>query len=312
MSTSATTHVDVRPLTRCIGAEISGVDISRTLDDATVAEIRHALLEWKVVFFRDQTAGPAEQLRFAERFGNVAPGHPTLPGLPDFPSVLPLLNREAVDERGEAVIESEWHTDVTFTAAPPMGSILRAVQVPPCGGDTHWTNLVVAYERLSEPLRRMLDGLHAVHRNVLHVDRQREGLPSKIRSVFAGRPLAAVHPVVRVLPETGERALFVNPTFTSHIIELARAESDALLSMLYDHIGRPEFSVRFQWAAGSIAFWDNRSTAHLAPRDLSHTVDESGRPVIVEREMHRVTLEGDVPVGPDGVPSRALDGSAFV
>jgi taurine dioxygenase len=313
MSATTTTDVSVRPLTRCIGAEISGVDISGPLDDAKIAEIRQALLTWKVIFFRNQVAGPREQLDFAERFGNVAPGHPTLPGLADFPNVLPLSNREAVDEHGESVIESEWHTDVTFTVAPPMGSILRAVHVPACGGDTQWTNLVAAYERLSEPIRQMLDGLHAVHRNVLHVDRQHEGLPSKIRSVFAGRPLAAVHPVVRVLPETGERALFVNPTFTSHIVELARAESNALLRLLYDHIARPEFTVRFQWETGSIAFWDNRSTAHLAPRDLSGTVDDgSGQPAIVEREMHRVTIEGDVPVGPDGVPSRALDGTAFV
>jgi taurine dioxygenase len=117
---------------------------------------------------------------------------------------------------------------------------------------------------------------------------------------------------VRELPETGERALFVNPTFTSHIVELSRAESDGLLRVLYEHLCRPELTVRFQWSTGSIAFWDNRATAHLAPRDLSGTFDETGRPVVVEREMHRVTIEGDVPVGPDGVPSRTLDASAFI
>jgi len=304
--------VDVQPMTSCIGAEIRGVDIAAALSAATVAQLRDALLRWKVIFFRDQAMGPDEQVQFARNFGDVAPGHPMLAGLPGHPEVLPLSNREAVDHEGVAVIESEWHTDVTFTPAPPMGSILRAVVVPPFGGDTQWSNLVVAYERLSAPMRRLVDELHAVHRNVLHVERQAEGLPSAIRGAFTARSLAAVHPVVRVHPETGERSLFVNPTFTSHIVELARSESDALLAMLYDHIRRPEFTVRFRWAAGSVAFWDNRATAHLAPRDISSVVDESGGPVVVEREMHRVTVEGDLPVGPDGATSRELDGSAFV
>lgn len=309
---SADLALEVRPMSTCIGAEITGVDLSAPLSDATVAAIRAALLKWKVVFFRDQHIGPAEQVRFGQRFGAVSPGHPTLPGLKGHPEVLPLSNRMAVDNEGVSVIESEWHTDVTFTPQPPMGSILRGVVVPGYGGDTQWTNLVVAYERLSAPMKRLVDELHAVHRNVLHVDRIGEGLPSAIREVFTSKPLAALHPVVRVHPETGERALFVNPTFTSHIVELGRNESRRLLDLLYEHIMSPELTVRFRWQPGSIAFWDNRATAHLAPRDVSNLVDEHGQPVIVERVMHRITLDGDLPVGPSGSQSRALDGGAFV
>ena len=308
----AATAVDVRPVATAIGAEVRGVDLSAPLDAATVGRVRAVLLEWKVIFFRDQQVGPDDQLRFARYFGTVAPGHPTLPGLAGYPQVLPLSNRMAVDAQGASVIESEWHTDVTFVAAPPMGSILRAVQVPPLGGDTCWSNLVAAYDALSEPLRRMLDDLHAVHRNVLHVARQGEGLPSAIREQFGSRALAAVHPVVRVHPETGERALFVNPTFTSHIVELGRAESAGILAMLFDHLQRPEFTVRHRWQSGDVAFWDNRAKAHLAPRDVANLVDAHGAPVIVEREMHRVTVEGDVPVGPGGDVSRELDGAGFV
>ena len=298
-------------MTPFIGAEIEGVDLSRPLADDTVGTIRQALLDWKVVFFRGQSIEPQQHVAFGRRFGTVSPGHPTLPGLDGHPEVLPLSNRSAVDAAGQALIESEWHTDVTFTPCPPIGSILRSVEVPTCGGDTHWTNLVVAYQRLSPPLRQLVDGLHAVHRNTLHISREGEGLPSHLRAMFTAQPLAALHPVVRVHPETGERSLFVNPTFTSHIVELGRLESRRLLDLLYELMQAPELTVRFRWEPGSVAFWDNRATAHLAPRDLSGRRRPDGSPETVDREMQRITLDGDAPVGPDGSVSRAIDGTAF-
>ena len=302
----ASGELDVRPTAGYIGAEILGVDLTRPLDADTVAAIRATLLQWKVVFFRDQHIDQEQHLAFAAQFGTPTPAHPTLPAVfPDFPEILLLDNKAmggsagASKNRGPAV-DSMWHTDVTFIPNPPMGSILRGVVVPPYGGDTQWVNLAVAYERLSEPIQRMLDGLHAVHHNVLPI--KRGDLPPKLIAQFLGTGLRAVHPVVRVHPETGEKILFVNPNFTSHIVELSRQESRHLLAMLYEHMTNGEFSTRFRWQAGSIAFWDNRSAVHLAPSDLTLEHD---------RRLYRVTLVGDVPVGPDGRSSTALDGEPF-
>jgi taurine dioxygenase len=196
--------------------------------------------------------------------------------------------------------ESRWHTDVTFVPNPPMGSILRGVVVPPYGGDTQWTNLVVAYERLSPAIQRLIDDLHAVHHNVLSPARGE--LTTELQQQFQSKDIRSVHPVVRVHPETGERALFVNPNFTSHIVELSRQEGRHLLAMLYEHMANPEFTVRFRWQPGSMAFWDNRATAHLVPTDV---------PPGAHRSMQRITLAGDTPVGPDGFVSYALAGDAF-
>ena len=172
--------------------------------------------------------------------------------------------------------------------------------VPEYGGDTQWTNLVVAYERLSAPVRALVDELHAVHHNVLPLSRGE--LSPELQQQFQAQDLRAQHPVVRVHPETGERALFVNPNFTSHIVELSRQEGRHLLAMLYEHLSNPEFTVRFRWQPDSIAFWDNRATAHLVPTDV---------PPGFQRRMERITLAGDVPVGPDGSESYALQGAAF-
>ncbi len=304
MSTTAApaaTLLDVRPTAGYIGAEIHGVDLSQPLDPAVVAEIRAVLLQWKVVFFRDQELDQAQHLAFVKQFGTPTPAHPTLPAIfPDFPEILLLDNQRMAG--GEAkksgpLIESRWHTDVTFVVNPPMGSILRGVVVPPYGGDTQWINLAVAYEQLSQPIRSMIDGLHAVHHNQLPV--KRGDLPSALAKQFLGSGIRAVHPVVRVHPETGEKVLFVNPNFTSHIVEVSRQESGHLLAMLYEHMANAEFSTRFRWQPGSIAFWDNRATAHLVPTDI---------PAGMHRSMQRITLAGDVPVGPDGSPSYVLEG----
>ena len=290
---------DVRPMAGYIGAEILGVDLRGPLDPRVVAEIRATLLRWKVVFFRDQDLTQEQHVAFGRNFGEVTPAHPTLPAaFPDHPEILLLDNeRYAADS---VSIESRWHTDVTFVPNPPMASILRGVVVPPYGGDTQFANIVVAYERLSEPIRDLIDGLHAVHHNVLPLARGE--MPAEMAQRFSSTDIRSVHPVVRVHPETGERAIFVNPNFTSHVVELSRKESRHLLEMLYEQISNPEFTCRFRWEPGSIAFWDNRATAHLVPTDI---------PAGFHRSMQRITLTGDVPVGVDGEPSHVLAGATF-
>jgi len=298
--------LDVRPVAGLIGAEIHGVDLSRPLDPAVVAEIRATLLQWKVVFFRHQDLDPASHIAFGRLFGEVTPAHPTLPAMiPEHPEILVLGRRnEAMDEEGrdrdQPAIDSLWHTDVTFVPNPPMASILRGVIVPPYGGDTQWTNLVAAYEELSPQIRELIDQLHAVHHNTLPL--KRGEMPTKLAKQFASSTIRSVHPMVRVHPETGEKALFVNPNFTSHVLELSRQEGRHLLAMLYEHLSNARYTCRFRWEPGSVAFWDNRATAHLVPTDV---------PRQFERSMQRITLAGDVPVGPDGSRSYVLEGDTF-
>jgi alpha-ketoglutarate-dependent taurine dioxygenase len=306
--TTTTTTLEIRPMSGYTGAEIHGVDLREPLAADVVAEIRRTLLQWKVVFFRDQHLTQAQHIAFGRQFGDVTPAHPTLPAVfPDHPEILLLDNQLIADAESKGnpkspapTIESRWHSDVTFVANPPMGSILRGVVVPPYGGDTHFTNLAVAYQQLSEPLQRLCDELHAVHQNFVPIARGE--IPGKLKEQFTSREIRAVHPVVRVHPETGEKILFVNPNFTSHIVELSRREGAHLLAMLYQHLSDASFTCRFRWEAGSLAFWDNRATCHLVPTDI---------PPGVHRSMQRITIAGDLPVGVDGEPSCALSGDAF-
>jgi taurine dioxygenase len=292
--------LDIRPMSGHTGAEILGVDLSTPLDAAVVAEIRAALLRWKVVFFRDQDITQAQHIAFGRLFGDVTPAHPTLPAaFPEYPEILQLGGGGQFTKDGPT-IESRWHTDVTFVPNPPMASILRGIVVPPYGGDTQWTNLVAAYQHLSPEVQQFIDGLHAVHHNQLPIARGE--MTSGLAKQFASSDIRSVHPVVRVHPETGEKAIFVNPNFTSHIVELSRQEGRHVLAMLYEHLTNPVFTVRFRWQPGSVAFWDNRATAHLVPTDV---------PKEFERTMQRITLAGDIPVGPDGSTSHALSGEAF-
>jgi alpha-ketoglutarate-dependent taurine dioxygenase len=301
---TTTTALEIRPLAGHIGAEILGPDLTEPLEAEVVAEIRATLLRWKVVFFRDQHLTQDQHVAFGRYFGQVTPAHPTLPAMfPDRPEILLLDNQLMAG--GEAggrgpSIESRWHTDVTFVPNPPMGSILRGVVVPPYGGDTQWTNLVVAYETLSPQIQRLCDELHAVHHNLVHVGRGE--LSPGLKQQFQSQDLRAVHPVIRVHPETGERAVFVNPNFTDHIVELSRQEGNHLLAMLYEHLADPAYTCRFRWATDSVAFWDNRATCHLVPTDI---------PQGAHRSMQRITVAGDTPVGPDGTSSYALSGDAF-
>ncbi|NLU75689.1 TauD/TfdA family dioxygenase [Streptomyces sp. HNM0575] len=306
-----TNTLTVRPVAGHIGADISGVDLSQPLQPEEIARIRAALLRWKVVFFRGQQLDHASQIAFARGFGELTYAHPHDATPPEgYPEIF-TIDPERFERRYTDGLQQQhnrrkysyfggWHTDVTPAVNPPAGSILRAETVPEHGGDTTWTNTVAAYEGLSAPVRAFVDGLRAEHR--YGADQAPVGESGYARRVNDNL-LVAHHPVVRVHPETGERALFVSPGFTSHILDVTPRESRALLQLLYEQLTRPEYTVRFRWEPGSVAFWDNRATAHLAPNDLDH--------LDVERRLHRVTLIGDVPVGPDGRESELISGKPF-
>lgn len=301
----------VRPLSGHTGALIEGLDLAAPLAVQDQALVREALDRWKVVFFRDQHLDHAAQIAFARQFGDLTYAHPydddPPDGYPEIYTISPERFAAQYGIEGEAAkrlrrrfsYTNDWHTDVTPAVNPPAASVLRADVVPEFGGDTTFTNLVAAYEGLSEPLRSFLDGLRAEHRYGAALARK-GGAPN---SVISDQRLVARHPVVRVHPTTGERALFVNPGFTTRIVGLRSEESRGLLDLLFDHLTRPEYSVRFHWTPGSVAFWDNRVTAHLGPQDIDH--------LDVERVLHRVTLIGEVPVGPDGRESELVSGEPF-
>ncbi len=283
----------VEPLTGSIGAVLHGVDLTRELTDEYVEAVRTALLAFRVVFFRDQEVSPTQQVAFARRFGPLTPAHPLLGGLDDeHPEVLVLDSSDyplGVGSRGRGTSYNDrWHTDVTFAERPPMGTILAAKMLPKRGGDTLWADLIGAYEALSAPIRRLLDGLLAVHDASATFARFRDDDPTGEQNKRLAALQPVRHPVVRVHPETGERGLFVNETFTASIEGLLKSESDALLQMLYRHSTEPERVVRWRWREGDIAFWDNRSTAHYATSDYTD-----------RRVMHRVTIAGERPTGVD-------------
>jgi len=296
--------IEVRPVSGHTGADINGVNLKQPLSDAEVATIRSALLQWKVVFFRDQDITPAEQAAFARRFGQPTPAHPLRDSIAGHPEVLPIDRRIFEQEYGDKTSRRDidgWHTDVTAVINPPAGSILRAEEVPPYGGDTTWTNLVAAYQGLSAPFQRFAEKLRAVHS--FHLP-EGVAVSSKLRARIEQKPLVSEHPVVRVHPETGERALFVSPTFLRYIVGVSPEESRRIVNLFFQQITRPEYTVRFRWQKGSIAFWDNRATAHLGPQDIDH--------IEHERKLHRITLVGDIPVGVDGVRSKPIQGEPLL
>lgn len=292
--TESATRLQVRPLSGRIGAEIRGVDLADDLDEATIADIREALLAHKVVFFPAQHLNADQHSAFGRRFGELTAAHPVIPGIEGHPEVFEIdytKSRELYATYGDLTERQErgvhWHTDVTFVERPPLGSILNAIVIPPSGGDTLWSNQVAAFEGLSEPLQRFLEGLTAVHSGKEQFSRilARRGTDVEWDGSVYDQLEPVVHPVVRTHPETGERALFVNPGFTSHIVELARPESDALLAYLHAHSTKPEYTVRYHWTAGDVAFWDNRATQHAVVGDFGDQ----------HRVIQRVTIRGDKP-----------------
>ena len=258
-------RLEVRPISGAGGAEIFGVDIAEALDDGTVGEIRDALNEHCVVFFRDQEIDVAQHKRFARKFGEIFL-HPNFATVMEDPEVV-MVRREPGDL---SYVGEDWHTDTTMCAEPPMGAILYGIDVPPYGGDTMFANQYLAYEALSPTMKKLLDGLRAVHSDIGIAGPQasRNKLRStKNRDDDGWRETRSTHPIVRTNPETGRKCLFVNASYTVGIEGMTAAEGKALLDFLLEHGHRPEFTFRFRWQKGSIAFWDNRSTKHIALGD---------------------------------------------
>lgn len=268
-------HFEATLLSPCLGAEIIGVDLSKPLSPAVMDELRTALVEYKVIFFRDQAISTDEHACFARHFGELEV-HPFLPS-GETPNVI----RFAKDEYTVGV-ENIWHSDVSWRQEPSLGSVLRAHEVPPVGGDTLWADAEAAYEGLSAEWKRKIENLNAVHDfvNTFGLGMSEEEREKK-RSEFP----PAIHPVVRTHPETKRRCLYVNRIFTSHIEGMEHDESEEMLDLLYREIAIAEYQVRFKWQANSIAFWDNRSTQHLAISDYWPQT----------RIMERLTIIGDRP-----------------
>jgi len=272
-------HIEVLPVAGALGAEIRGVNLSASQPDEVIVEIRRAFLVHLAIFFRDQKLTPPEQLAFASRFGEPME-YPQLKGLPEAPLITPVVKLEHEQVNFGGV----WHSDTTYLTRPPMASMLYAVELPPYGGDTIFANQYLAYETLSDGLRRTLDGLVGVNTSAkADASKTRE---ERLRSAGAEmKVLVGEHPVVRTHPETGRRALYVNVGHTAHFKGWTEEESRMLLDHLFHHQVRLEFTCRFQWQPGSLAFWDNRCAQHNAVNDYAG----------FRRIMHRVTLAGDVP-----------------
>ena len=272
--------ITLHPLTPSIGAEVGNIDLTQQLSDQTLADLRQALLDWKVLFFRDQDITTEQHLAFARRFGELEI-HPFAPSKPGYPEVLAITHNEK--SRGR---ENMWHSDVTWREAPSLGSILRALEIPPLGGDTLFADMYAAYDGLSDAVKAKIDGATAIH-DFAHF---RLGMvkagksPEEIEAFNKKYPMME-HPVVRTHPETGRKAIYVNAAFTQHIVGMGKPESDALLAHLYAQARIPEYQCRFRWEKHSLAFWDNRSGQHYAASDYFPAV----------RRMERVTIIGDRP-----------------
>jgi taurine dioxygenase len=269
----------IRPLTPTVGAEIGGVDLRRPLSHGEVDAIEEALLAHGVVFFRGQDITPEQQLAFARQMGPVS----IPPFAPKYGTDPELIVLDQVKPLGEGA--DEWHSDNTFMAEPPMGSILKALQLPTYGGDTCFASMYAAYDALSDAMKRMLEGMEAVHDITRPLQRAIDAGHSDAKLAEMQRKWPPVrHPVVRTHPITGRRALFVNGNSTVRLVGLPPRENEVLLRFLIDHVRDPVFQCRFRWDVNSIAFWDNRSVQHYAVPDYAE-----------RRVMHRVTLAGDRP-----------------
>jgi taurine dioxygenase len=272
---------EVRPLTPTIGGEIHGIDLRRPLDEAALRDVRAALLEWKVLFFRDQDITTEQHLDFARCFGTLEV-HPFAPQKPGYPEVLAITH-----DRERPGKENTWHSDVTWRLEPSLGSILRSLEIPDVGGDTLFADMYAAYEGLSEAVKAKIEGRTAIH-DFAHFRtglRKRGKSEAEIEEYNKAYP-PAEHPVVRTHPETGRKGIYVNAAFTQYIVGMEREESDALLKHLYAQAAIPEYQCRFRWGVNSIAFWDNRASQHYAVSDYWPAV----------RRMERVTIVGDKPV----------------
>jgi taurine dioxygenase len=273
--------LQVSPIAGALGAELSGVQLAQQPAPEVIAEIRRALLEFQVVFLHDQHITPAQFLAFAQSFGEVI-DYPFLKGLPEYPQIVPVIKLEHEQVNFGGI----WHSDTTYLEIPPMGSMLLALEVPPHGGDTLFASQYLAYETLSPGMKKLLDGMKAISSSAkadvskTREDRLRDGAREEAKKEYL-----AEHPVVRTHPETGRKALYVNIAHTLRFAGMTEAESAPLLGFLFQHQVKPEFTCRFRWRAGSLAFWDNRAAQHNPINDYHG----------YRRVMHRITLKGDRP-----------------
>jgi len=280
ISPQSAPELSFEPYSASIGCGIGGVDLREPLSDAHCAAIRQALLDWKVVFFRDQTLSVEQHLAFARKFGELEV-HPFTNNDPTHPEVIHIHHTE--ESPGE---ENGWHSDVTWRLEPSLGSVLRCIEGPALGGDTLFCDMHAAYEGLPEEVKDQIDGKLAVH----DFEGFRKGLRRRgVDEAVIQRHLSDYpnpeHPVVRTHPETGRQAIYVNAGFTRHIVGMDHDESDSLLQRLYAQTATPEYQCRFRWKRNSIAFWDNRACQHYAASDYWPN----------RRIMDRVTIVGDKP-----------------
>jgi taurine dioxygenase len=288
------TGLEIRKVTARIGAQVSGVDISRDLDQDTAAALRAALNEHKALVFSDVDLDDEGQQRFARHFGELTTAHPTVPAVEGAPNVLPVDS-----EDGRA---NRWHTDVTFVLNPPQASTLRSIVIPPYGGETLIANAAAAYRDLPEPLRHLADTLWAEHTNDYDYVVPEESVDEEKaaqRAQFTSIKFRTAHPVVRVHPLTGERGLFIGG-FAQRIVGLSVGESRKILDLLESYVTRPENILRWRWSPNQLVLFDNRITQHYAIDNYDD------RP----RRLNRVTVAGDVPVGVNGKPSYSITGDA--
>ena len=272
-------HINVQPVSGALGAEITGVDISLPLDAEVVEEIRNAFLSHLVIFFQNQVITPQKQLNFAEQFG-IPMEYPQLKGLPECPLVTEVIKLEHEKLNFGGV----WHSDTAYLKQPPMASMLYAIEIPPYGGDTIFSNQYMAYENLSDGFKKILSELIAVNSS----SKPEVSMTREDRMSEAGMELNvldALHPAVRTHPETGKKALYVNKAHTTHFEDWTEQESKSLLEFLFNHQVRTEFTCRFSWEKNSLAFWDNRCVQHNPVNDYHG----------FRRIMHRVTIAGDKP-----------------
>ena len=287
MRNSQFRHIDTHRIAGSLGAEVEGVDLSADLSGEVLSEVRAALLDNLVIFFRNQSLTPAQQLAFAHRWGEIHL-HPFMEGMPDHPEILEIVKRPT-DKRN---FGGSWHTDQMFSPRPAMGTILYAMQVPSAGGDTMFSNQYLAFDSLSDGMKRLCSSLRTVcygeNRKKYGGKSRKEFYADKIgmkaKEPDEGIQTTSVHPLVRTHPETGRKVLYIGG-HVQHFEDMTEEESRPLIDFLMQHSRRPEFTCRFRWETGSLAFWDNRCTQHFAINDYPAET----------RIMHRITVCGDTP-----------------
>ena len=273
-------RLNIKPISGCIGAEIHGIDLTKPITHELYIQLRECLVEYEVIFFRDQAITPAQQYALASMFGPLQ-SHPAYQTVEGFPEISILESTADKPTKIEC-----WHSDMTFRQHPPLATVLRAQVVPDKGGDTLWASMTAAYRGLSKSMQDFLSTLTAVHDFSYGFKESlaEPGGQQRLAQALVDNPPVR-HPVIRIHPESGNSVIFVNELFTRHVEGLSRSESDALLAFIFEHIRTPEYSCRFAWQPDSIAIWDNRSTQHKPINDYFPA----------HRRLERITIDGDLP-----------------